>query len=360
MKRALLSEIRRTALVGVLAVGCGRGAITHRNVDTVVGTTDAYGAPRNTRYSAYAETQREVIRITVFEQSECDQLKMKVVQRVDETVRNGEVIGREPAKQIQVADGTSGVVPCAERWARNAWVALRVGGQTFRLGAPSERGEVIANLSGELKQSLYAEPASSQAVVVVNGVDAGAVSLAGLNLHEKRVTDQIDQMNAILAKDENTLTKDDITRSYQLYDQLGQIDTGDDARISGVRTRFIELLYQRKLRDATEHLKKNIAALNEAKGIVPLVAAGQVPQSVLTAVKGGELTADAIWWARGEVASALHHNPALCGPTPFAWGRLASGDYAAPSRLAFSYLRYAYSDPFQADVQRLCGRLAKW
>jgi len=113
MKRALLSEIRRTALVGVLAVGCGRGAITHRNVDTVVGTTDAYGAPRNTRYSAYAETQREVIRITVFEQSECDQLKMKVVQRVDETVRNGEVIGREPAKQIQVADGTSGVV---SRW----------------------------------------------------------------------------------------------------------------------------------------------------------------------------------------------------------------------------------------------------
>jgi hypothetical protein len=360
MKRALLPEIRRAALIGAVAIGCGRGSITHRNVDTVVGTTDAYGAPRNTRYSAYAETEREVIRITVFEQSECDQLKMKVVQRVDETVRNGEVIGREPAKQIQVADGTSGVVPCAERWARNAWVALRVGGQTFRLGAPSERGEVIANLSGELKQSLYAEPPSAQAFVVVNGVDAGAVSLAGLNLHEKRVNDLIDQMNAILAKDENTLTKDDITRSYQLYDQLGQIDTGGDARVSGVRTRFIELLYQRKLRDATEHLKRNIAALNEAKGIVPLVAAGQVPEAVLTSVKGGELSPEAIWWARGEVASALHRYPALCGPAPFGWGRLASGDYAASSRLAFSYLRYAYSDPFQSEVQRLCGRLAKW
>ena len=360
MKRALLSETGRAALIAVLLVGCGRGSITHRNVDTVVGTTDAYGAPRNTRYSAYAETERDVIRITVFEQSECDQLKMKVVQRVDETVRNGEVIGREPAKQIQIADGTSGVVPCAERWARNAWVALRVGGQTFRLGAPSERGEVIANLSGALKQSLYAEPPSAQAVVVVNGVEAGAVSLAGLNLHEKRVNDLVDQLSAILAKDEGTLTKEDITRSYALYDQLGQIDTGSDARVSGVRTRFIELLYQRKLRDATEHLKKNIAALNEAKGIVPLVAAGQVPDGVLTAVKGGELSPEAIWWARGEVASALHRYPALCGPTPFGWGRLASGDYAAPSRLAFSYLRYAYSDPFLAEVQRLCSRLAKW
>jgi hypothetical protein len=360
MKRALLSEIHGVALVGVLALGCGRGSITHRNVDTVVGTTDAYGAPRNTRYSAYAETEREVIRITVFEQSECDQLKMKVVQRVDETVRNDEVIGREPAKQIQIADGTSGVVPCAERWARNAWVALRVGGQTFRLGAPSERGEVIANLSGALQQSLYAEPASSQAFIVVNGVDAGAVSLAGLNLHEKRVKDLLDQMNAILSKDEGTLTKEDITRSYELYDQLGQIDTGGDARVSGIRTRFIELLYQRKMRDANEHLKRNISALNEAKGIVPLVAAGQVPESVLTAVKGGELSPEAIWWARGEAASALHRYPALCGPTPFGWGRLAAGDYAAPSRLAFSFLHYAYSDPFLAEVQRLCGRLAKW
>jgi hypothetical protein len=347
-------------LIGAFVIGCGSGAITHRNVDTVVGTTDAYGAPRNTRYTAYAETEREVLRITVFEQSECDQLKMKVVQRVDETVRDGKVIGRDPAKQIQIADGTSGVVPCAERWARNAWVALRVGGQTFRLGAPSDRGEVIANLSGALQQSLYAEPASSEAVIVVNGIDAGAVSLAGLNIHEKRIKELVDQLGAILAKDESALTKDDITRSYELFEQLGQIDTGGDARIAGIRTRFVELLYQRKLHDATDNLKRNIKALNEAKGIVALVAAGSVPESVLTAVKGGELSADAIWWARGEVASALHRYPALCGPAPFGWGRLAGGEYGAPTRLAFSYLRYAYSDPFQGEVQKLCGRLARW
>lgn len=347
-------------LIGALVMGCGRGVITHRNVDTVVGTTDAYGAPRNTRYTAYAETEREVIRITVFEQSECDQLKMKVVQRVDETVQDGNVVGREPAKQVQIADGTSGVVPCAERWARNAWVALRVGGQTFRLGAPSDRGEVVANLSGALQQSLYAEPPSAQAFIVVNGIDAGAVSLAGLNIHERRVKELLDQLGAILAKEDAAITKDDITRSYELYEQLGQIDSGGDARVAGLRTRFIELLYQRKARDATEHLKRNIAALNEAKGIVPLVAAGTVPESVLTSVKGGELSADAIWWARGEVASTLHHYPALCGPTPFGWNRLSSGDYAPSARLAFSYLRYAYSDPFQSEVQKLCGRLAKW
>lgn len=359
MMRASFSGILRPVLCAAFAAGCGGGAITHRNVDTVVGTTDAYGAPRNIRYSAYAETEREVIRITVFEQSECDQLKMKVVQRVDETIRDGKVIGREPAKQIQVADGTSGVVPCAERWARNAWVALRVGGQTFRLGAPSPRGEVIANLSGALQQSLYAEPASSEAVIVVNGMDAGAVSLAGLNVHEKRVKDLIDQLQAILGKDENAITKDDITKSYELYEQLGQLDTGGDARISGIRTRFLELLYQRKQKDSTENLKRNIKALNEAKGIVPLIAAGAVPESVLTAVKGGDLAPEAIWWARGEVASALHRYPGLCGPSPFGWGRLSGGDYAPSTRLAFSYLHYAYSDPFQSEVQRLCGRLAR-
>jgi hypothetical protein len=359
MKRASLSGIFATIAVATVAVGCGRGSITHRNVDTVVGTTDAYGAPRNLRYSAYAETQHEVLRITVFEQSECDQFKMKVVQRVDETIRNGEVIGREPAKQVQIADGTSGVVPCGERWARNAWVGLRVGGQTFRLGAPSPQGEVLANLSGELQQSLYAQPPSAEAVIVVNGLDAGAVSLAGLNLHEKRLNELLGELTAILAKDDNAITKDDITKSYVLYDQLGQLDTGGDARVSGVRTRFLELLYQRKQKDATENLKRNISALNEAKGIVPLVAAGAVPGAVLTSVKGGELAADAIWWARGEVASALHNYPALCGPTPFSWGRV-SGDYAPTTRLAFSYLRYAYSDPFQAEVRALCGRLAKW
>jgi hypothetical protein len=293
----------------------------------------------------------------VFEQSECDQLKMKVVQRVDEAVRNGEVIGREPAKQVQIADGTSGVVPCAERWARNAMVALRVGGQTFRLGVPSPRGEVVANLSGALEQSLYAEPASAEAVVVVNGTDAGTVSLAGLNVHEKRLNDLLAQMEAILAKDE--LTKDDITRSYELNDQLAQIDTGSDARVSGLRTRFIELLYQRKQRDATENLKKNIKALNDAKGIVPLLAAGSVPEHVLTAVKGGDATPEAIWWARGEVASALRHHPDLCAPSPFSWSRVSSDDHTPSMRLAFSYLRFAYSDPFQAEVQRLCSRLAR-
>jgi hypothetical protein len=223
---------------------------------------------------------------------------------------------------------------------------------------PSPQGEVIANLSGELRQSLYAEPPSSEAVIVVNGMDAGAISLAGLNLHEKRLGDLLDQLGAILGKDESAITKDDITKSYVLYEELGQLDTGGDARVSGMRMRFLELLYQRKQKDSTENLKRNIAALNEAKGIVPLVATGAVPDAVLTSIRGGEVVPDAIWWARGEVASAVHRYPALCGPQPFAWGRLRAGDYAPATRLAFSYLHYAYSDPFQAEVQRLCGRLA--
>ncbi len=191
---------------------------------------------------------------------------MKVIHRVDETVRSGTVISREPPRTIQVAAGADGVVPCNERWARNVWVALRVGSQTYRLGAPSPRGEVIANLSGELKQSLYGEAAPSEATVVVNGIDAGKISLEGYTSHEARVGALLDELRAILSKDEAQLTKEDIARSYELYEQTAQLDTGNDARIAGLRTRFLELVYQRKQHEATENLRRNIKVIRRLRG----------------------------------------------------------------------------------------------
>jgi hypothetical protein len=345
--------------LAVLA-GCGSRAFTHRYVDTEVGVTDAYGAPHGTEYAATAETQREQIRITVFERSQCDRLKMKVIHRVDETLQGDQVISREPARQMQLPAGKDGVVSCDERWARNVLVGLRIGSQTFRLGAPSPRGEVIANLSGELKQSLYGEPAPSVATVVVGGMDAGTISLEGYTSHEARVTGLLDNFRALLAKDEPSLTKEDIARSYELYEQLGQLDTGGDARIAGLRVRFLELLYQRKQHEATENMRRNIGALNEAKNLLPGLAAGMVPPFVMSAVQGGLTSPEALWWARGEVALALRHYPGLCAPQPFAWSRLKGGDYAPTTRLAFSYLRFAYDDPFQNEVRGLCGRQSAW
>ena len=335
---------------------CGGGAITHRYVDTEVGVVDALGAPRDTEYSATAEAEREQIRIAVFERSLCDKLKMKVVHHVDQTVQGDKVISSEPPTTIQRAAGVDGVVPCEERWARNVWVALRVGDQTFRLGAPSARGEVIANLSAELKQSLYGENAPQEAVIVVNGMDAGKVSLSGYASHETRINALLEELRAILSKDEDKITKAEIAHSYELYEQLDQLDSGNDARIAGLRKRFIEVVYQRKQHEATENLKRNIAALNEAKGVLPALAAGAVPPYVVTAVEAGTTSTDALLWARGEVAVAVRQYPALCAGT-FGWGRLAGNDYAPKTRLAFSYLHYAYDDPFQTEVRALCGRM---
>jgi hypothetical protein len=344
----------------VAGLACGGAPIEHRYVDTEVGTTEAYGAPHDTEYTATAEAEREQIRIAVFERSLCDRLKMKVLHHVDETVQGDKVISREPPTTTQQAMGKDGVIPCNERWARNVWVALRIGDQTFRLGAPSARGEVVANLSADMKQSLYGEKAPSEAVVVVNGVDAGKVSLAGYASHEGRIDTLLDELRTLLGKEESQLTKADIGRSYELYEQLDQLDTGNDARIAGMRKRFLELLYTRKQHEATENMKRNIVALNEAKNILPTLAAGLVPPYVVSAVQGGLTSTDALLWARGEVALALRQYPALCTGGPFGWARLGGGDYAPKARLAFTYLRYAYGDPFQTDIRDLCTRTSAW
>jgi hypothetical protein len=355
-----LSYGLRVSALGLLSglwVACGSGAaFTHRFVDTEVGVVDAVGAAHDTEYIATAQAEREQIRIAVFERSLCDKLKMKVVHRVDETLQGDEVISRAPPTTIQKAAGKDGVVPCNERWAVNVWVALRIGDQTFRVGVPSARGEVVANLSAELKQALYGETPASEAVVVVNGMDAGKVSLVGYATHEGRMNALLDELRALLAKEEGKLTAAEIGHSYELYEQLNQLDTGNDARIAGLRKRFIEVVYMRKQRDATENLKRNAAALKDAKNILPAIASGLVPPYVVSAVQGGLTTTDALLWARGEVALAIRQYPALCAGGPFSWSRVAGGDYAPKARLAFSYLRYAYDDPFLSEVQGLCTR----
>jgi hypothetical protein len=343
-----------------LTAACGASTpFTHRFVDTDVGVVDVVGAPRDTEYIATAQAEREVIRVGVFERSLCDKLKMKVVHRVDETLRGDEVVSRAPPTTIQKAVGKDGVVPCNERWARNVWVALRIGEQTFRLGAPSERGEVVANLSAELKQSLYGENTASEAIVVVNGVDAGKLALAGYASHETRLNALLDEQRGLLGKEEGTLTATEIGRSYELYEQLDQLDTGNDARIAGLRKRFLELVYMRKQREATENLKRNVAALKDAKNLLPAITTGLVPPYVVSAVQGGLTTTDALLWARGEAALAVRQYPALCAGGPFTWNRLTGGDYSPKARLAFSYLRYAYDDPFQTEVQGLCSRATR-
>lgn len=337
-----------------LAMGCGGGALTHRYHDDPVGFSHELGAPKNTAYSADLETERDVLRLIVFEQSECERIRVKIVSRTEETLQGGEVISREPVGPVQVAEGSDGVVQCDQRYARNVRVSLQVGTATHRLGRTSPKGELNINLSAELKQSLYGEEAPESAMLVVEGKEVTAVPLVELRKHEERVDQLLSEFEALLSRSEEQVSAADIARSYELYEQLRQLDRGD-ARISALHARFLELLYGRKEKESTENLKRNLSALKEVKDIIATGAMG-VPMFVQVAAQDGSLDPAALRWARGQVALSLRSRGSVC-QQGFSWSVLDSGDWPANARFAFAYLRYAYDDPFQDQVAGLCQRM---
>lgn len=341
-------------LLATLASGCGGGALTQRFHDDPVGVSHELGAPRNTAYVAEVEAEKDVLRLIVFEHSECERIRVRIVSRTEETLRNGEVVSREPVGPVQVAEGSDGVVPCDQRYARDARVSLRVGDATHRLGRTNPFGELNINLSSELKASLYGETAPDRATLVVEGQEVTNVSLAELKEHEQRVQELVEQFEALLAKEPDSLTQEEIAKSYQLYEQLRQLDRGD-ARIAALHARFLELLYGRKEKEASENLKRNLSALREVKDLIATGATG-VPMFVQIAAREGTIDPAALRWARGQVALSLRARSNVCRGG-FSWSALDSGSWPTNDRFAFAYLRYAYDDPFQEQLTHLCGRL---
>jgi hypothetical protein len=332
---------------------CGGGALTHRFHDEVVGTSYELGAAKNTAYSAELESEKDVLRLTVFEQSECERIRVRIVSRTEETLRDGEVIEREPVGPVQVAEGSDGVVPCDQRYARDVRLSLEVGTATHRLGRTNQFGELNINLSAELKQSLYGETAPESATLLVEGKPASTVPLVELRKHEERIDQLVKEFEVLLAKPAEQLSAEEVTRSYTLYEQLRQLDRGD-ARISATHARFLELLYGRKEKEASENLKRNLAALKEAKELIAAGATG-VPLFVQIAAREGTLDPAALRWAQGQVVVSLRSRMAVC-QSGFSWSSLGS-DWPADARFAFAYLRYAYDDPFQEQVRGLCQHL---
>lgn len=329
---------------------CGNPVITQRNVDEPVGVSHEYGAPRNTSYSAEVETEKDVLRLAVFEQSECEKIRVRVVARTEETLHDDEVVDREPLGPIQIADGSDGVVPCAQRYARDVRVTLRVGSADHLLGRTDAFGEIAVNLSDELKQSLYGEGAPAEAELFVERTPVMKVPLAELNKHEARKLELLAEFETLLSQ-EGEPTSAQIARSYVLYEQLRQLGR-IDARVNGLCARFLELLYGRKAMEATENLKRNLNALKEAR---ELLGGGGVPVFVQVAARAGDTPAGVLNWARGQVALVVHSTPSVC-QQGFSWSRV-SGALPNAARFAFSYLRYAYDDPFERQVSALCTKL---
>jgi hypothetical protein len=328
--------------------------VSQRFADEPVGVSHELGAPRNTSYSAELETEKDVLRLIVFEQSECERIRVRIVSRPEETLRDGEVVPRQPVGPVQIAEGSEGVVQCDQRYARDVRVALLVGSSTHGLGRTNPKGELAINLSAELRQSLYGETAPESATLMVEGREVTQVPLAELKKHEERVDELLSEFEALLGKPNEELSGEEISRSYELYEQLRQLDRGD-ARISALHARFLELLYGRKEKEASESLKRNLSALREAKDIIATGAAG-VPMFVQVAAQGGALDPAALRWARGQIAMSLRSRASACR-SGFSWSALDSGDWSQDARFAFAYLRYAYDDPFQDQITALCQRL---
>lgn len=335
-------------------VACaGTPHVTERMVDRPVGMSHQFGTPTNRSYSADVETEKDVLRLMIYEQSECERIRVKVVSRTRETLHDDRVVQRDPIGPTQIADGSDGMVPCAQRYARDARVSLRVGSATHFLGRTDGFGELAVNLSAELEQSLYGDQAPEQATLVVERQDVRDVSLAQLDQHERRKDQLLAEFEAILSKPE--MSEADIARSYVLYEQLGKLGQ-HDGRISGLQARFLELLYGRQAEADAKQLKRNLQALKEAKELLASGVPG-VPMFVQVAASGGETNPPVLRWAKGQIAMTLRQTPAVCQGR-FTWARLAQHDLPPASRFAFSFMRYAYDDPFADQVNGVCSRIA--
>lgn len=349
----MLSKATRGALASytlVLLAGCGKEALTHRVVDTPKGIAYQLGAPKNKVFSAEIATARDSFRIRAYEHSECDKIRFKVVSRVEETLRGDEVVETQPMGPVQVVEATEAPVPCNDRFATSAEVALSAGTATYVLGRTDRFGELEAGLSEELKQSLYGDKTPGQMKVLIERQDVATISMAELAKHEQRTALLVAEFKALL--DQPSATPADVSRSYTLYEQLQQLDRGN-AEIRALNQRFFELVYRRKAVEANEQLKRNLEALSSAKELLQAPGAAGIPSFVRATLSSGAPTGDVIEWALGRVALTVHEQPSMCSK-PFTWDSVSIG-LSADSRVAFSVARYQYNDGFPAQVQALCG-----
>jgi hypothetical protein len=346
--------------IGFMALlGCSSGQVSYRNVDSPAGFVDTYGAPRDKSFSMLADTNKELLHLTVLEQSKCDVIKVKLVDRVRETLKGDEVTHTDPPARIQMVQGIRGNIACEHRYARDVQVSLRIGETTYRLGNTSRLGELSVNLAEAVKPGLYPNPDSEAEVLIdwrdsgrIGRLSAGRFSLGELNKHETKLNDLVTQLEVLLARP-NLNEPANLQTAYRLFAELHVLDTSGDARVAAVKARFIELFLARKAIEAAETVKRNLKALSEAKDLLKNSAL-TVPPYMHAALFEDNPTAMALQWALGEAVTQVRTNPQLCG-SKFSWQNVSVSTPHA--RFAMTYLRYAMGDGFESDMGRLCTGL---
>lgn len=351
------------ALLGLL-VGCGpSGVISYRNVDNVAGSTLSYGAAKNKSFSMLADTDKEMLNLHLFQQSECDVIKVKLVDRVRQTLQDGVVVHRDPPSRLQAVQGISGVVVCDATYARDVQVSLRIGSAVHALGTTSATGELRVNLAKVLKPGVYPNRDSEAEVVVdyrdaghLRRASAGSFSLAQLNEREERLQRLVGDLENLLASP--TLNEPaNLLLAYKLYAELHELGT-TDPRIAAVQLRFLELFFERSSVEAAARVKRNLAALKDAKDLLKSQAL-VVPPFVHASVFDDTPSTLALQWALGEATLLTKQMPALCEGV-FTWKRFEGHNWPPHTRFVMSYLRYALGDGFGNQMVGACERASQF
>jgi hypothetical protein len=335
-------------------VGCGgTPKYTKRMVETPSGYTQTLGPAGNTAFMAKVAMEHNIAHITVYERSECPVTKMKVVDRVEEMVdEDGEVVQRESKGTIKIAEGPAGTKPCEERFARVP-LMLSYGGNTYPLGNTDTVGELHVDLASVVKPGTRGVDFASDrpGVLLVAGRPVGEVPLDGLAQQQKQLDAILAELGPILGKPATKLTDAEVTRGYTLYEQMREL-APDDARVVAMQRRFVEVMGGFRDLAKTESLKRNLAALGEAKDLLKALASG-VPSYVTSSINDNRPNPDAIAWAQAAALMQFRANPSLC-QGGFDWARVNS--LPEDARLAFQYLRYAYDDGYSRSLGSACRR----
>jgi hypothetical protein len=344
------STVASLACLCFAVVGCGGGAqYTRRMVETPAGYTQTLGPATNTAYVAQVSMEHNIAHIVVYERSECQVTKLRVVERVEETLDGDEVVQRETKGSLKIADGPGGTAPCEERFARVP-VTLGYGGNTYPLGDTSPTGELHVDLASVVKPGTRGvDLSAARGTLLVAGRPIGEVPLAGLAQQQQRLDEILAELGPILGKPATKLTDAEVTRAYALYEQMRELSP-DDARAIGMQRRFVEVIGGFRDLAKTESLKRNLAALNEAKDLLKSMA-GVVPSYVQMSISDNRPTPDAIAWAQAAALMQFRQNPGLCAGG-FDWARVSNT--TGEARLAFSYLRYAFDDGYSRWIGSVC------
>jgi hypothetical protein len=311
------------------------------------------GAARDTQYKADIQIERAGLRMIVREESLCDVIPISTV------VENGE--------KKRIAGPPTSTKPCDQRFARNVDVSLEVNGNTYALGQPNARGELETPLGNRLLQNLYGDAADEPTTGKVlirdqkgETQEVGTIDLTELARANRRLDQLLAEFRTVLDRPQAQLSGAELARAYELYEQLAAYGS-DDPRVSALSALFLERLYQRKADEAAERFKKNLQALSAAKDILATNRTTIIlPGYVSTAIDGGSLDTRTVDWARGQAALALRHDRKLCGVgarSEFRWSLLNLHPPPPQSKLAFEVLRFAYDDPYEAELTALCRRI---